>query len=448
MHCDMFVSTQKIETIINASHPVWNSRPYAQEPTPVGILTYNGKNLAAMLPPNRLIYYHESQKLGSGFFGTVYEGASYQISYPLKKLTYKKDKVVKVIKNVDAKKREAILAEYVQGVKAPQLGMKEPIFSGDIDNQTCYIVMNRLPGKELYDLVKDGSIGSLPVNKKIALTHKLLLALRDQVTHKDIVHRDLKAENIMVQLEPVIEVNIIDYGLAKEHGTDDGRHPGSPAYAAPELFQGRHHDSACDVFSMAKVIALLWVKNFLLYDTDKCDASDISIQSAELLIYCQSVELKQNSAIFYMLRGMLAQNQLNRLTINQAIESFEKAYPICKQVIEKKAQKITENKGGPGEVSNNNFSEGLNEPLILKTSYSTKNIHKYLYKLDVYAEKHKNLQYILKNIAAAVVRLGLFYGVACGINKLATGRATFFHNEIRNAQFNIKKEINSIAVVT
>jgi len=57
-----------------------------------------------------------------------------------------------------------------------------------------------------------------------------------------------------------------------------------------------------------------------------------------------------------------------------------------------------------------------------------------------------NKKLIFNLIVTQVYRNFSFYGIACGMNKIATGRATFFHNQISDAQHQIKREISLIGM--
>ncbi|XP_029958223.1 CBL-interacting serine/threonine-protein kinase 21-like [Salarias fasciatus] len=74
---------------------------------------------------------------------------------------------------------------------------------------------------------------------------------------KDIVHQDLKPENIMVEHYTNRAV-IIDLGLAKffKYGLNSAADIGNEAYAAPEVLQRRvQRDQRSDVWAMGKIIA-------------------------------------------------------------------------------------------------------------------------------------------------------------------------------------------------
>ncbi|XP_040900992.1 cyclin-dependent kinase 3 [Toxotes jaculatrix] len=88
---------------------------------------------------------------------------------------------------------------------------------------------------------------------------------------KDIVHQDLKPENIMVEHNTNRAV-IIDLGLAKffRHGLNSAVDMGNEAYSAPEVLQRRSQRDQCsDVWAMGKIIAELCAR-IRLYTPSVC----------------------------------------------------------------------------------------------------------------------------------------------------------------------------------
>ena len=63
-----------------------------------------------------------------------------------------------------------------------------------------------------------------------------------QYLHENkIVHRDLKAENIMLESnEPDADIKIIDFGLSKKYNSNQKMHAktGTPYYVSPEVING------------------------------------------------------------------------------------------------------------------------------------------------------------------------------------------------------------------
>ncbi|XP_035528154.1 probable serine/threonine-protein kinase kinX [Morone saxatilis] len=90
---------------------------------------------------------------------------------------------------------------------------------------------------------------------------------------KDIVHQDLKPENIMVEHNTNRAV-IIDLGLAKffRHGLNSAIDMGNEAYSAPEVLQRTsQRDQRSDVWAMGKIIAELCAR-VRLYTPSVCPA--------------------------------------------------------------------------------------------------------------------------------------------------------------------------------
>ncbi|KAM7421368.1 hypothetical protein PAMA_015485 [Pampus argenteus] len=105
---------------------------------------------------------------------------------------------------------------------------------------------------------------------------------------KDIVHQDLKPENIMVEHNTNRAV-IIDLGLAKffRNGLNSAIDMGNEAYSAPEVLQRRsQRDQRSDVWAMGKIIAELCAR-VRLYTPSVCPAK--IKETLQDQPYCQAV---------------------------------------------------------------------------------------------------------------------------------------------------------------
>ncbi|KAF3839490.1 hypothetical protein F7725_018207 [Dissostichus mawsoni] len=110
---------------------------------------------------------------------------------------------------------------------------------------------------------------------------------------KDIVHQDLKPENIMVEHDTNRAV-IIDLGLAKffRYGQNSAIDMGNEAYSAPEVLQrGSQRDQRSDVWAMGKIIAELCAR-VRLYTPSVCPAkiNDILKDQPYCHVVCRMVD--------------------------------------------------------------------------------------------------------------------------------------------------------------
>lgn len=115
-----------------------------------------------------------------------------------------------------------------------------------------YYVMEHLDGVSLTALLKRNE--PLSFSDSFHIFHQLCEALEHAHTH-DVVHRDLKPDNILLVKEEgdPLFVKILDFGIAKVmRGT---AHPnltqnpvGTPLYMAPEQFMGLPIDRRTDVY--------------------------------------------------------------------------------------------------------------------------------------------------------------------------------------------------------
>jgi len=122
------------------------------------------------------------------------------------------------------------------------------IFDFDQDRGTPYFVMEFVEGKDLKNLIKQGSV--FTTDEVIRITTEILKGL--SYTHKlNIVHRDIKPANIFITDQG--EVKIADFGIARMDDselTQVGSVLGTPSYMSPEQCIGAGVDARSDLFSV------------------------------------------------------------------------------------------------------------------------------------------------------------------------------------------------------
>ena len=116
-----------------------------------------------------------------------------------------------------------------------------------------FIVMEFVEGASLQEIIKSGKAISL--QKILSIISQLLKALH--AAHQlSIVHRDIKAANVMI-LKEGGSVKLADFGIARiaesPELTMTGAVVGTPKYMAPEQMFGLKVDARADLFSVAMV---------------------------------------------------------------------------------------------------------------------------------------------------------------------------------------------------
>jgi serine/threonine-protein kinase len=112
-----------------------------------------------------------------------------------------------------------------------------------------FVAMEFVDGEDLARLLR--RIGRLAPDKAVDITRGIAAGL--MAAHaKGILHRDLKPANVMIDSRG--DARIMDFGLALGAGDDDGTVSGTPAYMAPELFEGRAATVQSDLYALGLVM--------------------------------------------------------------------------------------------------------------------------------------------------------------------------------------------------
>lgn len=118
-----------------------------------------------------------------------------------------------------------------------------------------YIVMERLEGRLLSDLLKEGQ--PLPVDQALRIAGQVARAL-EYLHGRKVVHRDLKPGNMMLCSDGSLK--LIDLGLATSEQHRESAPPllspalGTPDYMPPEQVLGKTGDLRSDLYTLGAIL--------------------------------------------------------------------------------------------------------------------------------------------------------------------------------------------------
>ncbi|MGQ3891981.1 protein kinase domain-containing protein [Legionella sp. CNM-4043-24] len=219
----------------------------------------------------RFEFINHEQRMGEGEFGRNFliagtlQADQFKSAGRLDKHGQSKERLVKIQVH-DARYPPALASsEYRQARKSNHLHIKRPVFHRTDPRQALsYTVMRRMPGCELLRVISDDirlPEKKLSLKQRFELSIALLQALKTQVHDHGIIHRDIKLENIFVNMDAdPISVSILDYGLAVNAANPGFSPAGNMFFAAPEQFRSRPETftQSLDVYAMARIVALIF----------------------------------------------------------------------------------------------------------------------------------------------------------------------------------------------
>lgn len=196
-------------------------------------------------------------KVGSGAMGSIYraEHTTLQRSICLKVLHKHLIKDESYIKRFHREARAASRLDHPNCVKIYDYGHTE--------DELTYIAMEFIEGRDLAQVLYT----DYPLSMKgiFHITTQICDAL-DEAHFNNIVHRDMKPENIMItkRRDDPFFVKVLDFGIARIQDasptsiggfkTATGMVFGTPEYMSPEQIRGEELDSRTDIYSFGIVL--------------------------------------------------------------------------------------------------------------------------------------------------------------------------------------------------
>lgn len=182
-------------------------------------------------------------------------------------------------------------------------------------NGKVYLIMEMAGHGDLLEYIK--LRGAIPEEKAKGMYIQLSHAI-SYLHQKDIVHRDLKCENILLDVKNQVKVS--DFGFARRVIDDElsSTFCGSAAYAAPEILQGIPYvGKAYDIWSMG-VILYIMVAGSMPYD-DSNIKKMIRYQTERKVGFSKSRPMTPE--VKYLIHHMLEAKVHARYSIDQVINN-------------------------------------------------------------------------------------------------------------------------------
>lgn len=188
--------------------------------------------------------------LGKGAMGIVYEGRDPNLDRRVAIKTVK-------VENLS----EAAAAEYEARFKTEARSaarLQHPnivsVYDSDRDGDIAFLVMEFIQGEDLKYHLDRGVRYSLEQSLKFV---RDLLSALDYAHSQNIVHRDVKPANLLMEASG--RIKLTDFGVARIQDSDEatrtqGSMIGTLKYMSPEQVQGQKIDNRADLFSAGVVL--------------------------------------------------------------------------------------------------------------------------------------------------------------------------------------------------
>ena len=190
--------------------------------------------------------------LGKGAMGVVYEGRD---PYLDRQVAIKTIRVQSVTPEAAAEFSGRFRTEARSAARLQHPHIVSVFDSGQ-DGETSYLVMEFIQGDDLKQHLERGA--HFTARASIKMVYDLLMAL-DHAHRQNVVHRDVKPANILIEANG--NIKLADFGVARIQEPDEGNltqlgaaSVGTPRYMSPEQAQGIRVDARSDVFSAAVVL--------------------------------------------------------------------------------------------------------------------------------------------------------------------------------------------------
>lgn len=225
--------------------------------------------------------YEILEKIGVGGMAEVYKGKDHKLNRFV---------AVKVLKE-EFRSNDAFVKKFKEEAQAAA-GLAHPnivnVYDVGDENGIYYIVMELVEGITLKEYIERK--GRLTIKEATSIAIQVSAGL--EVAHNNqIVHRDIKPQNIIISREG--KVKVTDFGIAKAttSQTTTSNAMGSVHYASPEQARGGYVDHRSDIYSLGIVLYEM-VTGRVPFDGDTAVAVAVKHLQEEMVppsVYCKEI---------------------------------------------------------------------------------------------------------------------------------------------------------------
>ncbi len=185
--------------------------------------------------------YELGTKINAGGFGDVYLSDD---------LINKTKVAIKIAPIFDEQYRQTLKREIDISATLAHANIISTYYSGESDaGDYFYLVMKYMPNGSLDAFLKTQKV-MLPLDKCYSIFTDILKGL--EYAHKKVIHRDLKPNNILIDVDGTAKV--CDFGMSKyvdeSTKTFSFKGAGTYAYMSPEAWLGEANTISMDIYSM------------------------------------------------------------------------------------------------------------------------------------------------------------------------------------------------------